>query len=179
MSEPGKLYKQAKRLEGRNGAIYKAKLAGCTAAQIAEAFNMSEANVYVKLKQVAASITPDEKSELVKIAADFYDTLKQMCMDLALKDPVPAFAPNGKPQFDPITGEVVYDYSLRLNAIDRLLKVSEREAKLRGLDSAQQQTVQVTVEAQRATQEQADRLGKQFASVIPMSPEVAAHAARG
>lgn len=175
-----KLYKQSKRLEGRNGAIYKAKLAGCTAAEIAEAFNMSEANVYVKLKQVAASITPDEQSELRKIRSDFLDQLRQMAMEIALLDPAPAFAPNGKAHFDPATGKTVYDYGTRLNAIDRLLKIDERFGKLTGTDSAVQHTVQVSAEAEQATKDNAAKASVHLRNLFPPeSAEVRAHAGSG
>lgn len=172
MTASGKLSKQSKRLEGRNGAMYKARLAGCTVPEIAEAFGMSEANVYIKLKQVVASIPPDEQAELRKIRSDFLDQLRQLAMDAALQDPPNCYAPNGREL-------PILDFKPRLEAIDRLLKVDLQFAKLHGLDSAVAHTVQITAEAQQATKDQADKIEKSFAHLIPESAEVRAHAGSG
>src|SRR5215217_7778355 len=159
MTESGKLYRQSKRLEGRNSAMYKARLAGCTVPEIAEAFGMSEANVYIKLKQVVASIPPDEQAELRKIRSDFLDQLRQLAMDAALQDPPHMYAPNGKEL-------PAIDFKPRLEAIDRLLKVDLQFAKLHGLDSAVAHTVQITAEAQQATKDQARKLISQFPALV-------------
>ena len=171
-----KIYKQATNKLGRNGLIYKARLAGCNYAEIAEAFDLSPQRVEQICKQVSATITIDEYLEYKKLRIDFLDHLRQMAMEIALLDPAPAFAPNGKAHFDPATGQTVYDYGPRLNAVDRLLKIDERFAKVTGTDSATQHRVEVTAEAERATQEQADKAAKQFSLIIPESLEVLAHA---
>lgn len=63
-------------------------------------------------------------------------------------DPAPVTAgKDGLPVRDPETGEFVRDYGLRLSAVDRLVKLDERLAKLTGADAASktESTVNATV----------------------------------
>jgi hypothetical protein len=165
-------YKQSRRLEGRNGKIWREHTFGKTAEQLAEEYEMTEANVYRIFAQVKASIPPDEQADIRKIRKEVLDDLKSKVMALAeraYETPAPAFAPNGKPHFDPATGGSVYDYSTFLNAV---------AAALTGTDSAVTHTVSVTAEAQQATVEAANKVGKSLGSLFAQSAEVAAHAAR-
>jgi hypothetical protein len=174
-------YKQSRRLEGRNGKIWREHTFGKTAEQLAEEYEMTEANVYRIFAQVKASIPPDEQADIRKIRKEVLDDLKSKVMALAeraYETPAPAFAPNGKPHFDPATGGSVYDYSTFLNAVAAALKLDERIGKLTGTDSAVTHTVSVTAEAQQATVEAANKVGKSLGSLFAQSAEVAAHAAR-
>ena len=165
-------YKQSRRLEGRNGQIWREHTYGKTATQLAEDYGMTEANVYRIFEQVKASIPPDEQGEIRKIRKEVLDTLKSRVMTLAeqaYETPAPAFAPNGKPHFNPKTGDPVYDYSTFLNAVDRALKLDERIGKLTGTDSAVQHSISVTAEAQEATREAADKVESRFSSVLDRS----------
>ena len=165
-------YKQARRLEGRNGMIWRENCYGKTATQLAEEHGMTEANVYRILDQVKRSIPPDEQSEIRKTRKEVLDILKAKAMELAeqaYENPAPAFAPNGKPHFNPATGEPVYDYSTFLNSVDRVLKIDERYGKLTGTDSAVQHSISVTAEAQEATREAADKVESRFSSVLDRS----------
>ena len=47
-----------------------------------------------------------------------------------------AIAPGGKTVVDPITGGPLVDHGPNLAAIDRLLRIQERQAKVTGLDAA-------------------------------------------
>jgi hypothetical protein len=170
------IYKQRRSNLGRNRRIWLARVDGCTYAEIAEAFDLSVQRVDQIIKQVVAEMPADEREAVVQIRGEVHDRVKTMLFDMALMDPSPSFAPNGKPHYDPKTGEPVYDYSLRLNAIDRLLKLDERIGKLTGTESPVQHTHTVTQEAQQATLDAAAKISLQFAGLIPPSPEVVAHA---
>ena len=163
----------------RNHAIWKARVEGCTLQEIADAFNLGVQRIDQIVKQYAASIPAEERDQIVQMRREVLGTVQQMLFDMARMKPAPAFAPNGKAHIDPETGESIRDYSLRLNAIDRLLKADERIGKLTGTDNAVQHTLTVSAEAQQATKDHAARIAEQFAGLIPPSPEVLAHAVRG
>ena len=173
-----KIYNMRPHLMGRNGRIWAAHtIGGCNLEQLAEAFNLTPQRISQILDQVRKAIPVDERDAIKQERREVLNELKAMCMEMALADPAPAFAPNGKPHYDPETRRAVRDYSTRLQAIDRLLKIDERIAKMTGTDHAVEHTVQVSAEAQQATKDSADKVGMQFAAIIPMSPEVRAHVA--
>jgi hypothetical protein len=162
-----KIFKMSERTRGRNGAIWKAHvIGGVCAAELAEAFNMTEANVYRIFEQCRREFPPEEQDEIRKVRREVIDWVKGLAAEMALLDPSPSFAPNGKAQIDPATGRPVYDYSLRLNAIDRILKADERLGKLTGTDSPVTHTVQVSAEAQQATKDQADKAEQMFSHLM-------------
>lgn len=163
---------------GRNGKIWAAHMAGLNIQQIADAFDLSNQRVSQILDQIRKAIPNDEKATIRTMRLELLNELKAQCMEIALADAAPAFAPNGKAHVDPTTGAVVRDYAYKLNAVDRLLKIDERIAKATGTDSAVEHTVQISAEAQQATKDQADKSLAQFVHLVPESPEVAAHAAR-
>jgi hypothetical protein len=96
----------------------------------------------------------------------------------AYMNPPPAFSPNGKPQIDPLTGEVIRDMSTFFNGVTAWGKLDERIAKMTGSDAASQQHIHVSHEAVEATKTDADKVGARFPGLIPESPEVASHAKR-
>jgi hypothetical protein len=161
--------KQRQEYVGRNLEIYRRRLDGYYLSQIADEFHLSEQRVSQIIRQVVAAITPDEQANIRKMRVDFLDSLRQLASDAARQDPPHMYAPNGKEL-------PAIDYEPRLKAIDRLLKIDERYAKLTGTDAAQQHTVQVTAEAQQATKDQADKISESLRHLIPESPEVRAYA---
>jgi hypothetical protein len=171
-----RVYNQRPNVVGRNGNIWAAHIAGANQQQLADAFDLSIQRISQILDQVRKSIPADEHEEIKRRRTELLDTLKMECMEIALQDAAPAFAPNGKPlMFD---GKPVLDYSGKLAAVDRLLKIDERLAKATGTDSALQHRIEVTAEAVEATKSDADRVSQRLGNLIPMSPEVAAHASR-
>lgn len=177
---PGKrIFNQRPNVVGRNGNIWAAHIAGANQQQLADAFDLSVQRVSQILDQVRKSIPADEKAQVRTMRLELLNELKMQMMEIALSDAPPAFAPNGKPHFDPETHKTVRDVSVKLNAVDRLLKIDERIAKATGTDSAVEHTVQVSAEAQQATLDAATSVGRQFALLIPESPEVRAHSGSG
>lgn len=157
-------------LEGRNYRIWMARADGATPQQIAEKFEMSVPNVHAILKQYAASIPEEERMQTAKLRRTYLDKLIRKTMELVEKPPAPAFAPNGKPHVDPTTGEPVYDYSLRLNSIAAAVKLDERVARLTGTDNAIQYSVNVSTEAQQATQDAAAKELAEFPEILGVVP---------
>jgi hypothetical protein len=162
---------QRKNLIGRNGNLWMAYCAGANVASLAEAFNMTEANAYRIIKQCERDFPPEEKDLIKKRLNELLDIVKAEAMEIALAPPKGLYAPNGKP-----LPEV--DNSEKLAAIDRVLKIMERYSKINGIDSAVTHNVQVSAEAQQATKDHADKAQAQFKTLMPVSAEVAAHAAR-
>lgn len=161
----------------RGRRVWAMRVDGLNLAQIAEIENISVQRVSEVLKQVAATISPDELETLKKQRSDFIDMCKQIALEAAVQPPKPSFAPNGKALIH--QGKAILDYSEKLAALDRLIKLDERFARLTGTDNAVQHTVSVSAEAQQATQDAATSVGRQFALLIPESPEVRAHSGSG
>lgn len=129
-----RIYHQAKRLEGRNGKIWLARVAGATAAQIADEYDMSESNVWRILAQISADIPDTSKADLTKQTIELYDLQLQDLMEIMLSDPRQAYAPNGKPLINS-DGKPELDNSDKLAAHDRILKLQQQRSKLLGLDA--------------------------------------------
>lgn len=146
---------------------------GKTQREVAREEGISEQRVSVIMRQVEATIPIEEKDFTRKYRREFLAHLQKLTMEIAHQGGQPKVAPNGK------IVEGVYDYSEVIAAINTAIKLDERLAKLSGTDNAVDHTVRVSVEAQTAVQEQADKVSAQFAGLIPMSPEVASYAAKG
>jgi hypothetical protein len=150
-------------LEGRNHRIWMARANGASPTAIAEAFEMSVPNVYAILKQVAATIPDAERSTTAKMRETYLDRLREKALMVADLPPKKRYAPNGKE----LDGE---DYGEVLAAIDRVIKIDERLARLTGTDNAIQYSVGVSAEAQQATKDAAEKVLQQFPTVAGVVP---------
>lgn len=93
----------------------------------------------------------DDLAEARKDHLDALRTLSRTAAELMDMEAPPAYS-NGRPVLDE-EGRMVRDYGTRLAALDRLLKINERAAKLLGLDAAVKADVSVTEGAsQRAAE---------------------------
>jgi hypothetical protein len=178
MTEPKQM---SERFKDRNYRIWKARCEGVPAREIAEAFHLTEASIYNILAQCKREFPPEEQTMIKEFRAEIAEQMKRMVVDVtqkAYQNPPPAFAPNGKPQVDPMTGELVRDMSTFFNGVAAWSKLDERIAKLTGSDAASQQHIHVSHEAVEATKSDADKVGQRFPGLIPESPEVRAHAGK-
>lgn len=129
------VYKQARRLEGRNGRIYIAWAMGSTQEAIAEEFNMSLSNVRRIISQVQADLPEIDRGELRDRLQETALLLSRKVLDIFDLTPAPVIDNKGAVVRDPETGQVVRDYSGKLNAAQTWLKISERISKLAGTDA--------------------------------------------
>jgi hypothetical protein len=138
-----RIFNQAKRVEGRNGRIWLAYIAGASVPGIAEENHISATRVYQILEQCRRDQPPEEREEIRRRRLELLAVVQQVSMEMVLAELPPAFAPKGKPH-ETAAGEPVYDPSTRLAAIDRVLKIDERIAKATGTDAPAQSQVQLT-----------------------------------
>ena len=132
------------RLEGRNGAIWKAYVSGATQEAIAAEHGISQAQVSRVLSEVRESIPPTERATAVLRELDFVDQMRRAALDVFDLPPKPAYS-NGRMMVDE-NGLPIPDHSARLAAFDRAMKAHERLSKLLGLDAAAKSEVSVTVD---------------------------------
>jgi len=123
----------------RNGAIWRAYVAGATQEAIAADHGISRQRVGQVLARIRESIPEPDRSQLVQREVEFLDELRRQALDLVGRPPIPAYS-NGKPILMPPgpdgTQEIAEDHSGRLAALDRALRAHERLSKLLGLDAA-------------------------------------------
>jgi hypothetical protein len=136
------------RLEGRNGAIYRAYLFGKTQEALAEKYMISQQHVGQIIKDVVAGIPEEDIAARKKRALDQLDVLDDVMAEI-MDSPLPPAYSNGRPVLD-ANGNQVLDPGPRMAATDRLIKIHERQAKLLGLDAAQRVDVAVSAQARQA-----------------------------
>lgn len=136
------------RLDGRNGEIYRAYLMGKTQEAIAEQHGIDQTRVSQIIKATIASIPEEDLAERRKRVLDGLDMLSQVAAEV-MEDGVAQAWSNGRPMTNE-DGTPILDYGARLAAVDRLLKIGERQAKLLGLDAAQRVDVAVSEQAKEA-----------------------------
>jgi hypothetical protein len=128
---------ESTRLMGRNGAIWQRYCRGATQEDIALEFDISQTTVSQVITAVADSVPETERRQLIAQEVDFFRQTRFEVMKLWDAKPTPVTAgKDGEVVRDPATGEVVYDHSGRLAALDRAIRISERMHKLTGLESA-------------------------------------------
>jgi hypothetical protein len=137
-----------RRLEGRNGAIYRAWLLGTTQEALAERHDLTQQRVSDIIRSVQAGIPEEDLAERRRKMLDTLDVLSEVAADLMESPLAPAYS-NGRIMLDD-AGQPILDVGPRLAALDRVLKVGERQAKLMGLDAAQKVDVSVSEQAKQA-----------------------------
>lgn len=123
----------ARRLEGRNGAIWADYCAGYTQDALADMYGISQQRVSQIIAQVRATIPPTDLDEARQRVLGVLDELQALAVQTARAEPAPAYS-NGRMMTDE-DGRPILDHAARLQAIRVATSVTERAAKLLGLDA--------------------------------------------
>lgn len=142
------------RLEGRNGQIYRGYILGTTQEELADQFGLSQPQVSDIIARVRASIPEEDLAAARSDHLDVLRTLSKVAADIMVTGPTPAYS-NGRPMVND-DGSPVMDHSTQLQALDRIVKITERVSKVLGLDAP--------VKADVTVSEQADRAGEAAAA---------------
>lgn len=141
------------RLEGRNGRIWQMTIRGKTQEAIAEELGIDQSTVSRAIASVRASIPEVDKAQAFQRELEFLDVLRDMSLEIAAMPAAPVTAgKDGEVVYDPETGAIVRDYSGKLAAVDRAVKMHERYAKLLGLEAPSKVDVSVTEQTEQAAQ---------------------------
>lgn len=123
------------RLDGRNGAIWRAYCRGATQEALAEKFEISQQRVSQIIREVRDSIDPEERADLVKQETDFLRAAREEVMALWDAEAAPMVA---GPRAEIVRDEndnVVRDHSGRLAALARAESLTARLHRVLGLDA--------------------------------------------
>jgi hypothetical protein len=144
------LIRLSDRLAGRNGSIYQAYILGTTQEELAARHGIHQTRVAQIIAEVRASI-PEE--DLAAARSDHLDVLRRLTAVAAeiMEAPLPPAYSNGRPIVDE-NGEYVRDAGPRLAALDRIVKATERMAKVLGLDAPVKADVTVSDQADRVAE---------------------------
>ncbi len=141
------------RLEGRNGRIWAMTVSGWTQEAIAEELGIDQSTVSRAISAVRASIPEADKAQAYQRELEFLDVLRKQALEIASMPAAPVTAgKDGDVVRDPDTGAVVRDYSGKLAAMDRAVKMHERYAKMMGLEAPTKVDVSVQEQTQQAAQ---------------------------
>jgi DNA-binding CsgD family transcriptional regulator len=151
-----------RRMEGRNGQIWREYVRGATQEALAEKYGIGQQRVSQILAAVREKIGTQERSELIAEEIDLFRDLRADILATvydAKGAPVTA-GKDGDIVRDPETGEVVRDASTKLAALARVEALSARMHKLLGLEATQKIDVNVGEEeaSRRAAAEALSRL---------------------
>lgn len=126
------------RLDGRNGEVYHRYTVRMQSQEkIAEELDLSQQRVSQIIREVQDALDPVDKGKLISASLELISYVKNSAIELAEMAGAPvAVGKDGETQIDPETGEVVRDYSLRLNALKAALAADDVMAKRLGLDAA-------------------------------------------
>lgn len=140
---------RTRRLEGRDGSIYRAYLLGSTQEALAAEHGIAQTRVSQIIQAIQASIPATDLAAAKSRHLDVLDVLARTAGDL-LDAPLPPAYSNGRPIVDE-DGQYVRDVGPRLAALDRLIKINERVAKVLGLDAPVQADITINEAAKQAT----------------------------
>lgn len=141
----------SRRLEGRDGAIWRGYLLGKTQLTLAEEFGLSNQRISQIVAAARAECTDPELSTARQEHLEVQRMLQRTAVEIMEMDLPPAYS-NGRPIIDE-DGRIVRDPAGRLAALDRVQKVQDRISRILGLDAPVK--AEVTIDATRATAEAA------------------------
>lgn len=121
------------RLAGRNGAIWQAYIRGATQESIARKFKISQQRVSDVIKQVRDNLPEETKNEIVTREVELLYLTRESVVEL-----MEQARAGGEPK-------------ILLDAVDRLVRIGERQARLLGLDAATKVEANVTADESAAT----------------------------
>jgi hypothetical protein len=141
----------AARLEGRNGAIWRAYCRGATQEALAEEHGISQPRVSQIIAEVRDSIPMEEREGLLKREIDLLNDLRRDVLSLWDAD-APNLVSNGRV----IDG--VKDHSGRLAALSAAERLTARLHKITGIEAAQKVDLSMQGEEEAARKAAADAL---------------------
>jgi hypothetical protein len=143
----------SRRLEGRDGRIWRAYLLGTTQEALAAQEGLSQTRISEIVSAARAAIPEADLAQARTDHLDAMRTLAEVAADIMEAPLSPAYS-NGRIMLDE-NGRAILDAGPRLAALDRLVKINERVAKVMGLDAPVKADVTVTEAANRKSAEAA------------------------
>ena len=135
---------EQRRLDGRNGDIWRGHCSGKTNEALAAEYGISNQRVSQILAKIRQDMPAEDRADLVRREVDLLDRLRREVLELWDAPPKPAYS-NGRMMVDE-DGLPIPDHSARLAAVDRAVRLHERLSKLVGLDAAQKTEATVKVD---------------------------------
>jgi hypothetical protein len=131
----------------RRQEAVKLRLTGMSFTRIAEALGYADAaTAYNAVKMELALTKREDADELREIESQRLDSLQEVMVAVLRSEHVVVSVQRGQVVIDQRTFEAVKDHGPVMNAVDRLLRISESRRKLLGIDAPPQvQRVDVTV----------------------------------
>lgn len=135
----------------RDMQIYERRMRGERGAALAAEFGLTEASISAIVVKVSRSMPERDRSEVVARSIAHLDDMREKVLELysLLGAPV-TVGQHGdilrEPTSDGSEGEIVRDHSLKMQAIDRLLKIDAAFAKRLGLDAPTQTETKASVQ---------------------------------
>lgn len=131
--------------EDRDWTIWREYGLGASQTVLARRHGISQVRVSQIIAAKRAEIPDQTKEQVYDQEIQILRGLRDEMMALAAGEAVPAFDQRGNILRDE-RGQVVMDHSGRTAAIDRLLKINERMAKMTGVEAPTRSSVEVSVQ---------------------------------
>lgn len=136
----------------RNAALFADFMNGMKYAQLRTKYEISDARIGQIIAQQRAKIPLRDRTEIIQDMVAQLDTMRVKAESIVHAPPpvaltpkgdvVPSFDENGRPDYE----RPAQDYSAALAAMDTLVRIQTREARLLGADQPTQQKVESTME---------------------------------
>lgn len=124
----------ADRTAARDQEIFTKYLFGHTQVELAEEYGLAQSAISRIINKLRESVTLPTREDLVKRSVARLDALLKKAWAVAEAEHLAVS--HGRVIYDPRTGEPMKDHAPLLQAIDRIVRLEERVAKLLGLDAA-------------------------------------------
>lgn len=131
----------------RDGEIFEKRMRGATLQALADEYGLSDARICGIVQEVGRGLPALDRDVLSALSVGWLMEMRAKVLELSEIDGVPVTAgTRGEILEDPVTGEVVRDYSLRIKAIETGLRIDAQFAKRLGLDAPSESVVKATVQ---------------------------------
>lgn len=148
-----------RRLDGRNGEIWRLFCRGWTQERLAEQFEISQQRVSQIVRNVRDSITIEERIDIVKQETDLLDQLRAEVLELWDAKPSPMVGANGR-IVTTEEGHKIDDHSGRLAALAAFDRLTARKHRMLGLDAPQKLDLNLPGEEEAARAAAAEAIAK-------------------
>lgn len=131
----------------RDEEIYLRRMRGESLKRLSEEYSLSDSSISQIVTRVSRSLPERDRSELLARSVEHLDQMRSEVLSVVKTLGIPVTAgQHGDVVLDPDTGEAVRDHSVRLRALDQLLKIDTAFAKRLGLDAPIQAEVKASVQ---------------------------------